>query len=146
MYVDCCNRLLYVVLPSVEKFYSFMFSLLINAAILLLNCLVLILCLYIHSGSLTCCFLAHIYITSTVHLIVSWSINWFTSSMSHGIQCYFPGLWGTYISDAILLYPRREAGILWIHHRSRPQRFLVSDLQSTFLSGFLSYLAGGLLW
>ena len=25
-------------------------------------------------------------------------------------------------------------------------RFLVSDLQSTFLSGFLSYLAGGLIW
>ena len=51
-----------------------------------------------------------------------------------------------------LLYPRREAGILWIHHRCRPrprprpQRFLVSDLQSTFLSGFLSYLAGGLIW
>ena len=44
-----------------------------------------------------------------------------------------------------LLYPRREAGILWIHHR-RPQRFLVSDLQSTFLSRFLSYLAGGLIW
>ena len=46
----------------------------------------------------------------------------------------------------LLLYPRREAGILWIHHRCRPQRFLVSDLQSTFLSGFLSYLAGGLIW
>ena len=51
-----------------------------------------------------------------------------------------------------LLYPRREAGILWIHHRCRPrprprpQRFLVSDLQSTFLSRFLSYLAGGLIW
>ena len=51
-----------------------------------------------------------------------------------------------------LLYSRREAGILWIHHRCRPrprprpQRFLVSDLQSTFLSGFLSYLAGGLIW
>ena len=47
-----------------------------------------------------------------------------------------------------LLYPRREAGILWIHHRCRPrpQRFLISDLQSTFLSGFLSYLAGGLIW
>ena len=59
------------------------------------------------------------------------------------------------ILEAImLLYPRREAGILWIHHRRRPrprplprpQRFLVSDLQSTFLSGFLSYLAGGLIW
>ena len=54
--------------------------------------------------------------------------------------------------DIVLLYTRREAGILWIHHRCRPrprprpQRFLVSDLQSTFLSGFLSYLAGGLIW
>ena len=47
-----------------------------------------------------------------------------------------------------LLYPRREAGILWIHHRCRlrPQRFLVSDLQSTFLSRFHSYLPGGLIW
>ena len=53
-----------------------------------------------------------------------------------------------------LLYPRREAGILWIHHRRRPrprphprpQRFLVSDLHSIFLSGFLSYLADGLIW
>ena len=42
----------------------------------------------------------------------------------------------------LLLYPQRKAGILWIHHRLRPQRFLVSDLQSTFLS----YLAGGLIW
>ena len=55
-------------------------------------------------------------------------------------------------SSSVYLYPRREAGILWIHHRCRPrprprpQRFLVSDLQSTFFSGFLSYLAGGLIW
>ena len=58
----------------------------------------------------------------------------------------------TYKNLIYLLYPRREAGILWIHHRRRPrprprpQRFLVSDLQSTFLSGFLSYLAGDLIW
>ena len=29
---------------------------------------------------------------------------------------------------------------------SASAEFLVSDLQSTFLSGFLSYLAGGLIW
>ena len=64
----------------------------------------------------------------------------------------------TNLTTIHLLYPRREAGILWIHHRRRPrprprprphprpQRFLVSDLQSTFLSGFLSYLAGDLIW
>ena len=57
-----------------------------------------------------------------------------------------------YADDMTLLYPRREAGKLWIHHCRRPrphphpQRFLVSDLQSTFLSRFLSYLAGGLIW
>ena len=46
-----------------------------------------------------------------------------------------------------LLYPRRKAGKLWIHHRRlRPQRFLVSDIQSTFISRFLSHLAGGLIW
>ena len=41
-----------------------------------------------------------------------------------------------------------QSGILWIHHRRRPHplRFLVSDLQYTFLSRFLSYLAGGLIW
>ena len=62
------------------------------------------------------------------------------------------GNFGFIPNSSVLLYPRREAGILWIHHRCRPrprprpQRFLVSDLQSTFLSGFLSYLAGGLIW
>ena len=52
------------------------------------------------------------------------------------------------LCGSVLLYPRREAGILWIHHRRcpRPQRFLVSDLHSIFLSGFLSYLADGLIW
>ena len=49
------------------------------------------------------------------------------------------------INQPIIVSPART-GILWIHHRRRPQRFLVSNLQSTFLSTFLSYLAGGLIW
>ena len=67
----------------------------------------------------------------------------------HKIKLIFRIL-GMNYSGILSLYPRREVGILWIHHRRRPrprpQRFLVSDLQSTFLSGFLSYLAGGLIW
>ena len=64
--------------------------------------------------------------------------------VSTGIVPKVPGIFQN--RTFLLLYPRREAGILWIHHRPRPQRFLVSDLQSTFLSGFLSYLADGLIW
>ena len=56
------------------------------------------------------------------------------------------GLFGDVLvlSQRNLVVSRREAGILWIR-RPRPQRFLVSNLQSTFLSRFLSYLAGGLV-
>ena len=67
-YMVCCNKLLYALLYNcaisidkyspINKFYSFIiFSLLINAVILLLNCLVLILYLYIHFLSLRCYFL-----------------------------------------------------------------------------------------
>ena len=47
-----------------------------------------------------------------------------------------------------LLQGQMRTAKLWIHHRRRPrpQRFLVSDLHSIFLSGFLSYLADGLIW
>ena len=58
-YMDCCNCLLYALLHNcafsidryspINKFYSFIiFSLLINAVILLLDCLVLLFYLYIH--------------------------------------------------------------------------------------------------
>ena len=45
--------------------------------------------------------------------------------------------------ETIIVSPTRSGDIM---DYRRPQRFLVSDLQSTFLSGFLSYLAGGLIW
>ena len=88
---DCCNRLLYVFLHNfaisidsyspVNKFYSFIiFSLLINLVILLLNCLVLILYLYIHFISFYTLIarLKHyleLYITDTT-LKVSRSLSW----------------------------------------------------------------------
>ena len=53
---------------QLKKYYSFItFGLLINVVVLLLNCLVLILCLYIHIYSLTCCFLLHLSITDTFY-------------------------------------------------------------------------------
>ena len=40
-------------------------------------------------------------ITDTA-LKISRSLNCFTTSISHGVENYFPRLWGTGISDAIL--------------------------------------------
>ena len=42
-------------------------------------------------------------ITDTA-LKVSRSLHWFTTSISHGVENYFPRLWGTGISDAILYF------------------------------------------
>ena len=57
-YIDCCKWLLYALLHNCaisidsyspnNKFYSFIFSLLINVVLLLLNSLILVLYLYIH--------------------------------------------------------------------------------------------------
>ena len=77
----------------INKFYSFIiFSLLINTVILLLNCLGLILLFSL---------LKH-YITDTA-LKVSRSLCCFTTSLSHCVENCFPRLWGTGISDAILI-------------------------------------------
>ena len=64
-----------------------------NAVILLLNCLVLILYLYIRKHHLD------LYITDTA-LKVSRSLYCLTTSISHGVENYFPRLWDTSISDA----------------------------------------------
>ena len=77
------------------------FSLIINAAILLLNCLVLILYLYIHVLSLRYYFLYLNIIWTDPALKVSRSLYCFTASISHGVKNYFPRLWGRGISDAI---------------------------------------------
>ena len=45
-----------------------------------------------------------LYITDTA-LKVSRSLYCFTTSISHGVESYFPRLWGTGISDAILMHP-----------------------------------------
>ena len=42
-----------------------------------------------------------LYISDTA-LKVSRSLYFFTTSISHGVENYFPRLWGTGISDAIL--------------------------------------------
>ena len=41
-----------------------------------------------------------LYITDTA--LISQSVYCFTTSISHGVENYFPRLWGTGISDAIL--------------------------------------------
>ena len=43
-----------------------------------------------------------LYITDT-SLKVSQSLYWFTTSISHEVENYFPRLWGTVISDAIFV-------------------------------------------
>ena len=75
---------------------------------MLLNCLVLILHLYTYFLSLRHHFslIKHyldLYITDTA-LKISRSLYCFTTSISHGVENYFPRLWGTGISDAILQY------------------------------------------
>ena len=90
----------------IYKIYSFViFSLLINAVILLLKCLDIILYLYIHFLSFRCYFLylniiLELYITDTA-LKISRSLYFLTTSIFHGVENYFPRLWGTGISDAI---------------------------------------------
>ena len=43
------------------------------------------------------------YLDTDTALKVSQSVYCFTTSISHGVENYFPRLWGTGISDAILL-------------------------------------------
>ena len=43
-----------------------------------------------------------LYISDTA-LKVFWSLYCFTTSICHGIENYFPRLWGTGISDAIII-------------------------------------------
>ena len=45
-----------------------------------------------------------LYITDTA-LKLSRSLYCFTTSISHGVENYFPRLWGTGISDAIFIIP-----------------------------------------
>ena len=42
------------------------------------------------------------YLDTDTALKVSQSVYCFTTSISHGVENYFPRLWGTGISDAIL--------------------------------------------
>ena len=75
------------------------FSLLINAVMLLLDCLLLLLYLYIHYLSVRFFSLLKHYfdlsITDTaLNVSRSLSLYCFTISVSHGVENYFPGLFG----------------------------------------------------
>ena len=121
------------------NFYSFIiFSLLIDAVILLLNCLVLILCLYIHFLSLKHCFLYYLYVTDTA-LKVSQSSYCFTTSISHGVKNFFSRLWGTGISDAICL--TFDSQLLCICRNllsmgEHPLHYITQELQRSFNTQF----------
>ena len=92
--------LMTAILQLINFTASCFFSLLINAVILLLNCLVLVLYLYTHFLSLGCYFL---YLTlfgplyDTV-LKVSRSLYGFTT-ICHGVENFFPRLLGTGINS-----------------------------------------------
>ena len=43
------------------------------------------------------------YLDTDTALIVSRSLHCFTTFISHGVEKYFPRLWGTGISDAIFI-------------------------------------------
>ena len=47
-------------------------------------------------------FLLKHYLDADTDLKVSQSVYCFTTSISHGVENYFPRLWGTGISDAIV--------------------------------------------
>ena len=49
------------------------------------------------------------YLDTDTALKVSQSVYCFTTSISHGVENYFPRLWGTGISDAIFLFMYRCA-------------------------------------
>ena len=104
--MDCCNWLLCALLHNyaisidshspTNKFYCFIFfSLLINAVILLLNCLVLVLYLYTFSFSEMLFSqlkrYLDLYISDTV-LKVSRSLYCFTTTICHSVENYFPRL------------------------------------------------------
>ena len=68
-----------------------------------------------------------LYISGTA-LKVSWSLYCFTTSLCHGVENYFPRLWGMGISDAISVI---SGGIPYIvHYNSYPihSLFFLSDL------------------
>ena len=67
-----------------------------------MNCPVLMLNLYMQFISLRCYFLYLNIIWTDTALKVSQSLYCFTTSLSHGVENYFPRLWGRGISDAIL--------------------------------------------
>ena len=61
------------------------------------------------------------YLDTDTALKVSQSVYCFTTSISHGVENYFPRLWGTGISDAIFLRHR-----FWYNIHIRQQRCVCS--------------------
>ena len=52
-------------------------------------------------------FLKH-YLDTDTALKVSQSVYCFTTSISHGVENYFPRLWGTDISDAMFVFTTQK--------------------------------------
>ena len=48
-----------------------------------------------------------VYVTDTA-LKVSRSLHFFITPVSHGVENYFPRLWGTGISDTIFLFTKKR--------------------------------------
>ena len=56
------------------------------------------------------------YLDTDTALKVSQSVYCFSTSISHGVENYFPRLWGTGISDAIFIaMSQLEIRKLWIY-------------------------------
>ena len=112
-----------------------------------MNCLVLVLYLYIYFLSLGCYFLyLELYITDTA-LKVSQSLYCFTISISHGVENYFPKLWGTGISDAIfsrVLFLPASLHNLHYLFRKPPGLYAVSPL--LYLMVFSTISPGSGVW
>ena len=53
------------------------------------------------------------YLDTDTALKVSQSVYCFTTSISHGVENYFPRLWGTGISDAIFLFTSQHRLLLF---------------------------------
>ena len=65
-----------------------------------------------------------LYITDTA-LKISRSLYCFTTSIFHGVENYFPKLWGTGISDAILIHLKKHKHLKLFISIKRSRKFSV---------------------
>ena len=75
------------------------------------------------------------YLDTDTALTVSQSVYCFTTSISHGVENYFPRLWGTGISDAIFIFSLNDLQCFqasWVVDITHDNVF--SCLQSAYFS------------